>query len=82
MNSSYATHSISIFENSPTLELLILKLNQQSITSTFFDWVIGYKLSKYRKDNQFQETSESGGTLLINIVLYELSDALTLIFTF
>lgn len=50
INNSCATHSISIFENSPTLKLLILKLNQQPITSTFFDWVIGYKLTKCRED--------------------------------
>lgn len=55
INGSYATRSISIFENSPILKLLILKLNQQPITSTFFDWVIGYKLTKCGEDNQFRE---------------------------
>lgn len=35
INSLYATCSISIFENSPILKLL--KLNQQSIISTFFE---------------------------------------------
>ena len=54
-NSSYATHSISIFEDSPRLKLLILKLNQQPITSTFFDRVIDYKPTKCGEDNQFKE---------------------------
>lgn len=53
INSSYATCSISVFENSPVLKLL--KLNQQPIISTFFDWVIGYKLTKCGEDNQFGE---------------------------
>lgn len=56
-NSSYTTLSISISENSPRLKLVILKLNQQPTTSTFFDWVIGYKLTidKSGEDSQFGE---------------------------